>query len=198
MAAQRRREARRRRVASYTQTHLQLEELWLLAGGTEWTADVAAAIAQAESGGCQYALAGPVDIRPVKACTWTRTDGENSVGLWQINLRAHPTYSAPSIFGLLANAEAAVAISGGGTNFRPWTTYVSGAYRSFLTSGGTPTPQPGTGAAPSAGASTASGHKGYADLRNSVARHLPTQLRRSRRATDATLHLFARNRKVKG
>lgn len=46
--------------------------------------------------------------------------------------------------------------------------------------------------------STASGHKGYADLRNSLARHLPTQLERSQRTGRATLQELAHGRKVKG
>lgn len=133
-------------------SHAELEALWTLAGGIPGTEDVAAAIAQAESGGCQYDLAGPVDIRPVKTCRWTHTDGENSCGFWQINLRAHPTYSAPSIFDKLTNAKAAVAISRGGLDFTPWTTYTNGAYRAYLQAG-TPPPA-GTSSPPSGPAAT--------------------------------------------
>lgn len=125
-------------------SHADLMALWTLAGGLPGTEDTAAAIAQAESSGCQYALAGPVDIRPVKSCKWTVTDGENSCGLWQINLRAHPQYHAPAIFDKLANAEAAVAIANGGLNFEPWSTYKNGAYKQYLEAGGVPTAQPGT------------------------------------------------------
>lgn len=171
-------------------------ELWILSGGPDAYADVAAAVAQAESGGCQYALAGPSDIRPVKACRWTVTNGENSCGLWQINLRAHPGYSAPHIFDRIANGEAAVAISSGGRDWSPWSTYKNGAYRQFLTRGGTATAQAGTTFAGPEPAPGASGHKGYADLRNSVARHLPNQLVKSRKATHAALQAIAHGRKV--
>ncbi len=61
----------------------------------------------------------------------------------------------------------------------------------------TGTPQAGTVSGSAVGASTASGHRGYADLRNSVARHLPTQLLRSRRTGAATLQALAHGRKVK-
>lgn len=118
---------------AYQLTHAQLEEVWIRGGGSPDAADVAAAVAQAESGGCQYALAGPTDIRPVKACVWTRTNGENSCGFWQINLRAHPQYRAPTIFEQDVNASAAVAISSDGTAWEPWTTYRTGAYRKYLT-----------------------------------------------------------------
>ena len=125
-------------MPSYQLTHAQLEELWLLGGGSPDTADTAAAIAQAESGGCQYALAGPTDIRPVRACFWRITTLENSCGFWQINLRAHPQYSAPSIFAQDVNASAAVAISKDGTDFAPWTTYRTCAYKQYLSGQGAP------------------------------------------------------------
>ena len=123
-------------MAGYQLTHAELETLWILGGGSPDTADVAAAVAQAESGGCQYALAGPVDIRPVRACRWRITNGENSCGFWQINLRAHPQYSAPSIFAQDVNASAAVAISSDGTDWTPWSTYTSGAYTQYLSGQG--------------------------------------------------------------
>lgn len=119
-----------------TLSHNELETLWIDAGGAPFVADVAAAIAQAESGGCQYALAGPVDIRPVRECTYRQTTLENSCGLWQINLDAHPSYSAPTIFNLADNAAAAIAISGNGNSFNPWTTFTTGAYLQYLAAGG--------------------------------------------------------------
>ena len=128
-----------------TLDHFQLEELWLLAGGSPADRDTAAAIAQAESGGCQYAKAGPKDDRPVKECTFRRTNLEDSYGLWQINRRAHPQYSAASLYTTTGNANAAVAIRTARGNFTDWTTYKDGTYRQYLTSGGAPPPQPGTG-----------------------------------------------------
>jgi hypothetical protein len=183
-------------VASATLSHLELETLWLLAGGPAWFSDVAAAIAQAESGGCQYALAGPRDIRPVKACTWRLTDGENSCGLWQINLRAHPTYHAPAIFERLTNAQAAVAISGRGEDFSPWSTYTNGAYRAHLTGGGTPTPQPGLGDAGASADDATRATAGYYHLQQALARTLPKALSDAQRLDRQTLRRLGSGRRV--
>ena len=57
---------------------------------------------------------------------------EHSVGLAQINLKAHPTYNQQSLLNPLNNLKAAYAISNGGTNFNPWTTFTSGIYQQFL------------------------------------------------------------------
>lgn len=181
-----------------TLTHAELAGLWITAGGIPGTADTAAAIAQAESGGCQYAKAGPTDDRPVKQCVYRHTLTENSYGLWQINRMAHPQYSATTLWNPLGNAQAAVDISNGGDDFGAWTTYTNGAYKQYLQAGGVPTPQPGSTAPPTAAGAAPSGHRGYADLRNSVAKHLPTQLRTSRRQGAATLRLLGSRSKVKG
>jgi hypothetical protein len=68
---------------------------------------MAASIALAESSGQQYA---------------TGAVGER--GSWQIN----PDHGSPSISDPLGNAQAAVIISGDGTNWTPWTTCTGGAY----------------------------------------------------------------------
>ena len=85
-----------------------LEELWEEAGGSHAQAVMAASIAMAESSGEQYA---------------TGAAGER--GYWQIN----PDHGPLSTYDPLGNAKAAVVISGNGTNWTPWTTYTSGAYR---------------------------------------------------------------------
>src|ERR1035437_390275 len=84
----------------------------------------AVAVALAESGGSTTA-------------THTNTapgayQGSVDQGLWQINSQAWPQY-ASGIFDPLANAQAAFAISKGGVDFTPWSTWVNGAYRGFLT-----------------------------------------------------------------
>lgn len=84
-----------------------LERLWEDAGGSSHTAEMAAAIAMAESSGNQYAFS-PTDDR----------------GYWQINASWGPL----STFDALGNAKAAVYISHDGTQWSPWTTYTSGAY----------------------------------------------------------------------
>jgi hypothetical protein len=80
--------------------------------------NLAAAIAMAESGGVPNAL--------------TITDRENSVGLWQINLKAHPHYTRAAMIVPDNNAVAAFTISKGGTDWRPWSVYTSGKYKQFL------------------------------------------------------------------
>lgn len=180
-----------------TFTHAQLENLWSLAGGLPQWADTAAAIAQAESAGCQYAQRGPIDIRPVKQCVYVNDPVRYVIGLWQINQAAHPTYSRTELFNPSYNANAAVAISKGGADFGPWTTYTSGAYKQFLTSGGLPGPQPGTTPSLTAAAGTASGLHGYADLRQSVAHHLNRDLYKARTVSDAAYRLLARHGKAK-
>ena len=85
-----------------------LEQLWEAACGSSAEAFTAAEIAIAESGGRQYALS-PTD----------------DYGYWQINGSHGP---AQATFDPTGNARAAVAISGDGHNWSPWTTYTSGAY----------------------------------------------------------------------
>ena len=130
-----------------TLDHTALEQLWIAHGGDPNSADRAAAIAQAESGGCQYAHAGPVDDRPVNQCVYRFTNGEDSYGLWQINRApdAHPQYSAASLYTVGGNADAAVAIAQAGLDFTPWSTYKDGSYLQFMTNPSTTGPQPSPG-----------------------------------------------------
>lgn len=95
--------------------YAQLEGIWTQAGGPAGAAPIAAAIAMAESSG---------------NTTATNIDSNGSVdrGLWQIN-SVHGTQSTYDVMG---NARAAIAISNGGTNWTPWTTYTNGAYRQYL------------------------------------------------------------------
>lgn len=87
---------------------------------------------------------------------------DNSYGLWQINMLGSMGPARRKQFGLSSNEElfnpatnarAAFAISGGGKNFRPWSTYTSGKYLGYMsrarkaagnpdTSGGSTTTQP--------------------------------------------------------
>lgn len=79
---------------------------------------LASAIALAESGGVPGAI--------------LRTSKEYSVGLWQINTKVHP-FSVESMKDPLRNAQAALFISRGGSNWTPWSAYKSGAYKKFQT-----------------------------------------------------------------
>lgn len=67
--------------------------------------------------------------------------GDNSYGLWQINMLGGMGPARRQQFGLssndelfdpLTNAKAAFAISGGGKNFGPWTTYKKGMHQAHL------------------------------------------------------------------
>jgi hypothetical protein len=89
----------------------QLEALWDAAGGSAGAALMAAEVAEAESGGRQYA-------------TNANSDGTIDRGYWQINSSHGPL----STFDAHGNARAAVLISGDGTDWTPWTTYNTGAY----------------------------------------------------------------------
>jgi hypothetical protein len=78
---------------------------------------VATAIAMAESGGVPNGLG---DLR----------DGQFiSIGLWQINIRAHPEYTREQMMDPGQNALAALKISKGGTDWRPWSTWWKDAKR---------------------------------------------------------------------
>jgi Lysozyme like domain len=99
------------------------------AGFSTTSAITATAIALAESGG----NAGVVNNNP--------GTGDLSYGLWQINMIGSLGPSRRSQYGLssnddlkdpLTNAKVAYALSGGGNNWSPWTTYTRGTYRSYI------------------------------------------------------------------
>jgi hypothetical protein len=78
---------------------------------------LAAAVAMAESGGDPNA--------------YGDAQYGGSIGLWQVNLPAHPSYTAAELYDPATNAAAAYAISSGGTNWQPWTTYREGLYKPY-------------------------------------------------------------------
>jgi hypothetical protein len=108
-------------------TYSQLMGLWINNGGPKSVAALAAAIAEAESGGCSAAV-NPTD-----------NDGtQTSWGLWQISNGTHGQ-PVPSILTPGINAQQAVAkYNGAGHTFSPWGTYTSGAYKAYLSPGTTP------------------------------------------------------------
>lgn len=100
----------------------QLRNYWIMAGGPKGvTADIAAAIALAESAG------DPNSTNP------TDNNGtQTSWGLWQISLGNH-NEPAPDWNNPLTNARLAVAkYNGRGGQFTDWGTYVTGAYLKYL------------------------------------------------------------------
>jgi murein DD-endopeptidase MepM/ murein hydrolase activator NlpD len=100
---------------------LSVAELLALAqqAGSGGDPETAAAVAMAESGGRPDAVG-------------VNDDGSRDRGLWQINDRWHPEASDACAFDAACNAQAAYTISNGWTDFAPWTTYRTGAYRQFL------------------------------------------------------------------
>lgn len=93
----------------------QLETLWRQAGGSAATAPTAAAVALAESRGIP-----------------TAANPSSATGLWQVETSAHPQYTSQQLSNPLENAKAAVAISSNGTDWSPWATFTSGAYKAYL------------------------------------------------------------------
>jgi soluble lytic murein transglycosylase-like protein len=80
--------------------------------------DLAAAVAYAESSGFPHVIG----------------DNGNSYGLWQVNVPSHPQYAATplQLTDPNANAYAALSISKKGTDWSPWTTYRTGAYKQYM------------------------------------------------------------------
>ena len=105
----------------------QLEQLWINAGGAPSLAPVAAAIAEAESGGDPQAE--------------NKTDNggtQTSWGLWQISDGTH-NQPVPNILNPAVNAQQAVA-KYNANGWAPWGTYDSGAYEAFLSNSTPPDP----------------------------------------------------------
>jgi hypothetical protein len=113
------RNPRARRQRSAPAGVLSLAELRELAAGAGFPApDVAAAVAMVESTGNPHAR--------------NLTSREDSRGLWQINVRAHPEWASTDLYDPAVNVRAALAVSGKGTNWRPWSAYTSGDYKRHL------------------------------------------------------------------
>lgn len=81
---------------------------------------VAAAVALAESSG-NPASVGDLDVTP-----------GGSIGLWQINLAAHPEFDASQLTDPATNASAAFDVFQKAGGFTPWSTYNSGAYLNYM------------------------------------------------------------------
>lgn len=108
--------------------YAELHALAVSAGFSVEGADIAAAVALAESGGDPFAQGDPHgNSGPLP------NGSSSSFGLWQINHPAHPEYEPHKLLtDLDYAARAAFAISKHGTDWEPWTTYRDGAYRKFL------------------------------------------------------------------
>lgn len=61
------------------------------------------------------------------------TSREDSRGLWQINVRAHPWGRNIDLYNGAINAQAAWRVyQEAGASFRPWSEYLHGTYRQYL------------------------------------------------------------------
>lgn len=98
--------------------------------------DTAAAVAMAESRGDPAAR---LVVTPAQAANYNATHPngprhgqERSFGLWQINTLAHPQYDEVKLLDPDYCADAAFAISSGGENWHPWSTYTGGMFKRFM------------------------------------------------------------------
>lgn len=123
---------------------------------------LAAAVAMAESGGDASA----VHDTSAQTVFLPGTGPETSVGLWQVNVLAHPQYGVQQLTDPDANAAAAYAVSSGGADWTPWSTYTSGDYLRYYDRRGTVTPpaRRSTAAATTAVAVVLAAAAGYAAL----------------------------------
>lgn len=104
--------------------------------------NLAAAVAEAESRGVPTSTN---IVTAAQASAWNaahpgepRHGPERSFGLWQINTLAWPAYDETSLLDPTYNAQAALAVSRGGTYWKPWATYTSGLYLKWYSSGSSP------------------------------------------------------------
>jgi hypothetical protein len=105
-----------------TLSHQQLQSLWTANGGNPATADLAAAVAEAESSGRTW-------------ITSPNPDGGTNVGLWQLDTRGVGAgYTVAQLQDPATNARLTVMHSANGTNWSQWEGFTSGRYRQFLLS----------------------------------------------------------------
>jgi Lysozyme like domain len=113
-------------VAVYS--YAQLEQLWINNGGSKAMAPLAAAIAEAESSG-------------QSKVTSSNPDGGTNVGPWQLDtLGKGSGYSVSQLQDPNTNARVAVSASSDGADWSAWETYVTGAYKPYLSNSTPPDP----------------------------------------------------------
>lgn len=176
-----------------TESFSDLEALWTAAGGDPTKAETAAAIALAESGGDPTSIDNTDEaFKPGYHPAPPGASPEYSVGLWQINLLAHPSYTEAEMLDPAQNAVAAVAISSGGASFDAWTTFTKGLYQQYLPGGGgsdaTTPAGPGNPADQTVTAPNA--FRGWTLFRRAVNSDLPHSLDRAAKVRQATSRLL--------
>lgn len=109
--------------AGTTFNHAQLETLWVSSGGSQGTANRAAAQAQAESGGNSTATSG-------------NPDGGTNVGLWQLDTPGGKGagHTIEQLKDPTTNAQVAIMGSSNGTDWSAWATAYGNppAYLKFM------------------------------------------------------------------
>ncbi|MCK9250997.1 MAG: phage tail tape measure protein [Solirubrobacteraceae bacterium] len=114
------------------------------------------------------------------------TRGEDSRGLWQINLDAHGWARKWNLWDPVTNAKAMHRVSGGGKNWGPWTVYKTGAYTKWMDTArkawGSATPASASAASSSARSSATdavseSGSRVTDDLTGRTARNAAREMR---------------------
>ena len=111
------------------------------AGVTGQNIAIATAIALAESSGNTDA-------------TNKNSNGSTDFGLWQINSVHSALLNGKDWRDPAQNAAMMFSVSGNGANWRPWTTYTSGAYLTHLAAANAATPDTSVGAAQNVSATT--------------------------------------------
>jgi len=102
-------------------SHEARQALWTANGGSQATADLAAAISQAENT--------PGD----PAATSPNPDGGTNVGLWQLDTKGVGAgYTVEQLIDPNTNARITVMATANGTNWSQWETWHNDAYRKFL------------------------------------------------------------------
>lgn len=97
-----------------------LESLWTGNGGAATTANVASAVALAESSGQSQA-------------TSSNPDGGTNVGLWQLDTKGVGAgHTVAELQDAQTNARVTIMGSANGTNWSAWETYATGAYKKYL------------------------------------------------------------------
>ncbi len=105
-------------------TNAQIRQVLREAGWPESLIPLMAAIGLGESGGDPTA-------HRIRAAGQGQRLPENSVGLFQINLLAHPGYSVANLVNPVNNARAALQIYRQ-QGLRAWGSYTDGRYRQYL------------------------------------------------------------------
>jgi hypothetical protein len=98
----------------------QIRALWTGNGGAAATAPIAAAIALAESSGRVTVTSG-------------NPDGGTNVGLWQLDTKgAGAGHTVAELSVAATNARVTIMKSANGSNWGPWETWHTGAYKKYL------------------------------------------------------------------